>query len=366
MKISINREKLLGPLQIVSNVVEKRQALPILSNVLLQIGTDALTLTGTDMEVEVIVRVESTSKETGSSTLPARKLVDICRALPADANIELDVKDTRATLKSGRSRFALATLPAKDFPTLGDTPSTLTLRVDAKALRDLIADTQFAMAHQDIRYYLNGLLLEFSEGGLRAVATDGHRMALADMEWSTGLKEPVQVIVPRKGVGEIVRLLAEATGEVELHVGPAHLKVLTPERTITTKLIDGKFPDYQRVIPAKSDKIVTGDRETLRQGLARTSILSSEKFRGVRLVLKNDLLQALAHNPEHEEAEEELPVEYSGAELEIGFNVVYLLEVLAAIKTDKVQMELASPDRSCLVLPIGDQTRKYVIMPMRL
>jgi len=366
MKISINREKLLGPLQIVSNVVEKRQALPILSNVLLQVGTDALTFTGTDMEVEVVVRIDNTSRETGSSTLPAKKLVDICRALPADATIELDVKDTRASLKSGRSRFALATLPARDFPTLGDTPSTLTLRVDAKGLRDLIADTQFAMAHQDIRYYLNGLLMEFSESGLRAVATDGHRMALADMEWATGLKELVQVIVPRKGVAEIVRLLAEAHGEVEVQVGPAHLKVRTADRTITSKLIDGKFPDYQRVIPAKSDKIVVGDREALRQGLARTSILSSEKFRGVRLLLKKDLLQALAHNPEHEEAEEELPVEYSGPELEIGFNVVYLLEVLAAIKTEKVQMELASPDRSCLMLPIGDQTRKYVIMPMRL
>lgn len=366
MKIYINREKFLGPLQTVSNVVEKRQALPILSNVLLNLDGNELTLTGTDMEVEVVVRIESASKETGSSTLPARKLVDICRALPADAMIELDVKDTRASVKSGRSRFALATLPAKDFPTLGDTPSTLTLRVDAKELRELIADTQFAMAHQDIRYYLNGLLVEFSENGVRAVATDGHRMALADMEWSTGLKDSQQVIVPRKGVGEIVRLLAEAAGEVELQVGPAHLKVRSAERTITTKLIDGKFPDYQRVIPAQSDKIVTGNREMLRQGLARTSILSSEKFRGVRLVLKKDLLQALAHNPEHEEAEEELPVTYSGPELEIGFNVVYLLEVLAAIKTDTVQMELASPDRSCLVLPIGDQTRKYVIMPMRL
>lgn len=366
MKISINREKLLGPLQVVSNVVEKRQALPILSNVLLNVGADELTLTGTDMEVEVVVRIENTSKETGSSTLPARKLVDICRALPPEATIDLDVKETRANLKSGRSRFALATLPAKDFPTLGDTPSTLSLRVDAKGLRDVIADTQFAMAHQDIRYYLNGLLLEFSEAGLRAVATDGHRMALADLECSTGLEELRQVIVPRKGVAEIVRLLADGVDEVEMQVGPAHLKVRTAERTITTKLIDGKFPDYQRVIPAKSDKIVTGDREMLRQGLARTSILSSEKFRGVRLLFQKDMLQALAHNPDHEEAEEELPVEYSGAELEIGFNVVYLLEVLAAIKTEKVQMELASPDRSCLVLPIGDKTRKYVIMPMRL
>ena len=366
MKISISREKLLGPLQIVSNVVEKRQALPILSNVLVAVSEQEITLTGTDMEVEVVVRIENPSKDTGSSTLPARKLLDICRALPADATIELDVKDTRTTLKSGRSRFALATLPSKDFPTLGDTPATVTLKVDAKLLRDLIADTQFAMAHQDIRYYLNGLLLELSSSGVRAVATDGHRMALAEMEWSSGVTEPVQVIVPRKGVAEISRLLAEAGGEVELHVGQTHLKLQTPERTITTKLIDGKFPDYQRVIPAKSDKIVTGDRESLRQGLARTSILSSEKFRGVRLMLKKDMLQALAHNPEHEEAEEELPVEYSGPELEIGFNVVYLLEVLAAIKTEKVQLEFATADRSCLVLPIGDQTRKYVIMPMRL
>jgi DNA polymerase-3 subunit beta len=257
-------------------------------------------------------------------------------------------------------------LPAGDFPALGDTPSTFKVIVNGRAFRELISDTQFAMAHQDIRYYLNGLLLEFSDELIRAVATDGHRMALGDLRWQTGQREVTQVIVPRKGVVEIARLLAEPNDEVELQIGPSHLRLKTSERTLTTKLIDGRFPDYQRVIPPKSDKVITADRETLRQGLMRTSILSSEKFRGVRLVLKKDLIQALAHNPEHEEAEEEIAVDYSGPELEIGFNVVYLLEVLAIMKTEKVRLEMAGADRSCLLVPIGDDTRKYVVMPMRL
>jgi DNA polymerase III subunit beta len=366
MKILINREQLLGPLQTVGNVVEKRQALPILSNLLVTANGSDITLTGTDMEVEVVVRIENPSGQTGSSTLPARKLVDICRALPADANVEIDIKENRATVKSGRSRFALATLPAKDFPTLGDLPAQFSVKVGAETLRSLIADTQFAMAHQDIRYYLNGLLLEFARDSVRAVATDGHRMALAEAACSTGLEQTTQIIVPRKGVTEISRMLAEADGEVELQIGTSHLKVQTPQRTLTSKLVDGKFPDYQRVIPIKSDKIVLADRESLRQGLARTSILSSEKFRGVRLNLRNDTIQALAHNPEHEEAEEEIAVEYTGAELEIGFNVVYLLELLAIIRADKVRIELSSPDRSCLVMGIGEDSRKYVVMPMRL
>lgn len=366
MKLLINREQLLGPLTTVANVVEKRQALPILSNLLVTASGNDITLTGTDMEVEVVVRVENTSAQSGASTLPARKLVDICRALPADANVEIDVKENRATVKSGRSRFALATLPAKDFPTLGDLPVQFSVKVPAETLRGLISDTQFAMAHQDIRYYLNGLLLEFGRDTLRAVATDGHRMALAEAACTTGVEQTTQIIVPRKGVTEVSRMLAEVAGDVELQIGSSHLKVQTTERTLTSKLVDGKFPDYQRVIPLKSDKIVIADREGLRQGLARTSILSSEKFRGVRLNLRTDTVQALAHNPEHEEAEEEIAVEYSGAELEIGFNVVYLLEVLGIIRADKVRIELSSPDRSCLITGVGEDSRKYVVMPMRL
>ncbi|MGQ0658479.1 MAG: DNA polymerase III subunit beta [Chromatiales bacterium] len=367
MKISINREQLISPLQTVTSVVEKRQALPILSNILVVAEAQQLTLIGTDMEVEIIVKISTSSGNAGSTTLPARKFMDICRALPPDSQVQIETKENRATVKSGRSRFTLATLPAADFPAVGDTPASFRVTVQAKALRELIGDTQFAMAHQDIRYYLNGLLLEFSGPRIRAVATDGHRMALGDLEWETSVQEEVvQIIVPRKGVAELSRLLAEVEGDVDLHVGPNHLKVQTATRTLTSKLIDGKFPDYQRVIPMKSDKLVVGNREVLRQGLVRTSILSNEKFRGVRLVLRNDQIQALAHNPDQEEAEEEMAVEYAGPEMEIGFNVGYLLDVLSAVKTDKVQMELSTPDKSCLMQPLGDGSRKYVVMPMRL
>jgi len=366
MKISINRELLIGPLQTVASVVEKRQALPILSNVLITAEGNALTLTATDMEVEIIVRVNTSVDAAGTITLPARKLVDICRALPPEATINIEAKENRAIVRSGRSRFALSTLPAADFPSVGDAQVSFKVAVQAKALRDLISDTQFAMAHQDVRYYLNGLLLEFTPERVRAVATDGHRMALGELVWQTGVKEGVQIILPRKGVAEIIRLLAELDGEVDLQVGPSHLKAQTDSRVLTTKLIDGRFPEYGRVIPTKSDKVVVGDRETLRQGLARTSILSNEKFRGVRLALKHGQIHALAHNPDHEEAEEEIAVEYAGADLEIGFNVVYLLDVLSVIKTEKVQIELSTPDKSCLIQPVGDATRQYVVMPMRL
>jgi len=366
MKLSITRERLLDPLQTVTSVVEKRQALPILSNVLLVAGGECLTLTGTDMEVEIIVKVDAPAKNEGAVTLPARKLVDICRALPSDSQIELEGREGRATLKSGRSRFTLATLPAADFPAVGDIGTAVRVVVESKALRELVIDTQFAMAHQDIRYYLNGLLLEFDGERIRAVATDGHRMALGDLEWRTGVEETKQIIVPRKGVMELSRMLAEVDGEVELQVTPNHLRVETAARTLTSKLIDGKFPDYQRVIPLKSDKLVVGDREVMRQGLARTSILSNEKFRSVRLLLKSGQMQAFAHNPDHEEAEEEIVVSYTGPELEIGFNVVYLLDVLAAVKTEQVQVELSTPDKSALLQPVGNASRKYVVMPMRL
>lgn len=366
MKLSISREQLLAPLQTVTSVVEKRQALPILSNILLVAEGGVLTLTGTDMEVEIVVRIDTPAKDGGALTLPGRKVVDICRALPVDSQVEIESREGRATLRSGRSRFTLATLPAGDFPAVGEAGATFNVPVQSKALRELINDTQFAMAHQDIRYYLNGLLLEFSGARIRAVATDGHRMALGDLEWETGVEGTKQIIVPRKGVVELSRMLAETDGDVELQVGPSHLRVQTANRMLTSKLIDGKFPDYQRVIPLKSDKLVVGDREVMRQGLARTAILSNEKFRGVRLILKNGQMQALAHNPDHEEAEEEIVVSYTGPELEIGFNVVYLLDVLSAVKTEQVQMELSTPDKSCLVQPVGNAARKYVVMPMRL
>jgi len=366
MKITINREMLLGPLQTVTSVVERRQALPILSNLLIVAEAGKLTLTATDMEVEVVVQLENPVITPGSTTLPARKLIDICRSLPNDTEIQLEVKDSKATVKCGRSRFSLTTLPASEYPSLGDTQPVLSFSIPSETVKALLESTQFAMAHQDVRYYLNGLLMEISAQMVRAVATDGHRLALRDAECETGTAETLQIIVPRKGISELLRLLAETGGTVELQISSNHLRVTKEDRQLTTKLIDGKFPDYMRVLPLKGDKCVVADRESLRQGLARTSILSNEKFRGVRLGLKKQAIHALAHNPEHEEAEEEIEVAYDGAEMEIGFNVVYLLDVLGVIKTEKVMMEFSSPEKSCLIHPDGDTTSKYVVMPMRL
>ncbi len=366
MKVTINREVLLGPLQVVNSVIERRQALPILNNMLIVAEKDKITLMATDMEVEVVTHIKNHVQIQGSTTIPARKFIDICKALPADTEIHLEVKDNRAQLKSGRSRFTLSTLPASDYPTLGGIQPQLKFCLPASILKRLIGDTQFAMAHQDVRYYLNGMLVELGEQRIRMVATDGHRLALSDAEISTGVKENTQIIIPRKGVMELWHMLPEHDVEVEVQISQNHFRAAMQQQEITTKLVDGKFPDYTRVIPAKGDKVVKTERDALRQGLARTSILSNEKFRGVRLTLKKGMIQALAHNPDQEEAEEDIEVEYEGQEMEIGFNVVYLLDALDAIRSEKVQLEFSSPDKSCLIHAIGGDMSKYVIMPMRL
>lgn len=366
MKVTINRELLLGPLQVTNSVIERRQALPILNNLLMVANNDSVTLTATDMEVEVISQIKNPVQSSGSTTLPARKLIDICKALPAESEIHLEVKETRVQVRCGRSRFTLSVLPAVDFPTLGDLQPILKLKLPAVTVKSLIGDTQFAMAHQDVRYYLNGMLIEFSEQRIRTVATDGHRLALSEAACATGVKETMQIIVPRKGIIELWHMLIDHEMEVELHVSQNHLRAIIGQQEITTKLVDGKFPDYVRVLPAKGDKVVIADREALRQGLARTSILSNEKFRGVRLVLKKKTIQALAHNPDQEEAEEDIEVEYDGQEMEIGFNVVYLLDALSVIKSERVHLEFSSPEKSCLIHAAGEVSSKYVVMPMRL
>lgn len=366
MKISVSREELLPALQAVNNVVERRQTLPVLANVLVQADADGVTLTATDMEVEIIVRLPVEVSREGAVTIPARKLLDICRSLPADARIVVDAAESKARVQSGRSRFVLATLPATEFPSIGTFQAALEAELDAGILAELINSTQFAMAHQDVRYYLNGLLLEFGEQQIRAVATDGHRLALCDREVEVSASPLRQVIVPRKGVLEILRLLGHTQGKVALSVGSNHLKVAIPAQSVSTKLVDGRFPDYERVIPRGGDKIVQAVREDARAALGRTSILSNEKFRGVRLQLASGTLKATAHNPEQEEAEEDIEVEYVGDELEIGFNVSYLLDALGVIQADRVRMELSDSNSSCLLQAVDDERARYVIMPMRL
>lgn len=365
MKFNIDRDVLLPVLQTVSGVVDRRQTLPILSNLLFNLEQDSLSVTATDMEVELIVKIDIPLGLTGELTVPARKLLDICRALPQESKLEFEVKNDRVLIKSGRSRFTLATLPAPEYPVIDITENIAVFNIKQKVLDQLLSNTQFAMAQQDVRYYLNGLLLEISSDKLRAVATDGHRLALDETDIQTTVNEPIQIIVPRKGITELTRLLQDES-EIEIQVSSNHIRIKNAGSCFTSKLIDGRFPDYKRVIPELSETPVFADREELKSSLTRASILSNEKYRGVRIILSSNSLRALAHNPEQEEAEEELEVQYEGPELEIGFNVSYLLDTLSIIKSEKVKLSVLDANSSCLVLPEDESNCQYVVMPMRL
>lgn len=366
MKFKITREALLKPLQVVSGVVEKRQTLPILSNVLINIDADRLTLTGTDLEVELTASTPVVGAEGGEITLPARKFMDICKSLPEDAELNVTIDEQRALIRSGKSRFNLATLSAHDFPSTEKVTGAREYTVSQSTLKHLIDQTQFCMANQDVRYYLNGLLLELRPNALRAVATDGHRLALCDMACEIIPGDINQIIIPRKGVVELSRLLSDSDAQCAIQLNSNHIRIDLGDTVFLSKLIDGRFPDYDRVIPKGGDKIVVANRETLRQGLLRASILSNEKYRGIRMNFSGGLLRATVNNPDQEEAEEEIDVNYTGDELEIGFNVSYLVDALNAIKQEEVQLTLIDPNSSCLISGIGDESSRYVVMPMRL
>jgi len=366
MRFELERQALLKPLQSVIGVVERRQTLPVLSNVLLDVGSDHLNVTATDLEVELRAGVAVDNAEAGQITLPARKLVDIVRNLPEGAAVEVSVQGDRAVVKAAHSRFTLATLPAGDFPTVEEIGEVKGLELGQSALRRLIDKTHFSMALQDVRYYLNGLLLELEPSALRAVATDGHRLALSEMSDGVSVDAPKQVIVPRKGVQELLRLLEQSDDRVHVDLGENHIRVSLPEIRFTSKLIDGRFPDYGRVIPQDAGNVVKVERDVLRQALVRASILSNEKYRGVRFVVSADRLVIQSNNPEQEEAEEEVAAAYQGPELEIGFNASYMLDALAAIEEQTVEIALIDANSSALISGEGNDRDKYVVMPMRL
>jgi DNA polymerase-3 subunit beta len=366
MKFRIPREELLPALQTVNGVVERRQTLPILSNLLMKIDKSGIKLTATDMEVELIALIEGEFDGKGEITLPARKLLDICRTLPDESEMNLNITGDKVLITTGKSRFTLATLPAQEFPAVEATEYQAEFTVNQGKFKDLLDKTGFAMAQQDVRYYLNGLLLEISGNNLRAVATDGHRLAMCETEVELTGDAEHQIIVPRKAVTELIRLLKEGKQSIKVQISNNHIHIELDNLHFTSKLIDGKFPDYGRVIPANGDHPIVTDKETLRQSLTRASILSNEKYRGVRIILENNRLRALAHNPEQEEAEEEIDIQYEGDDLEIGFNVSYLLDALNIIRTDEVEITISDPNSSCLILPVGTDDCKYVVMPMRL
>jgi len=367
MKFTATREQIIGPLQAVIGVVERKQTMPVLANVLLSAKGSRLSVTGTDLEVELVASGEVNVGQPGEITVPGRKLLEIAKALPDKSSVTITLDGERVKVAAGRSRFTLSTLAASEFPVVESVSAQQTLTLPQAELGRLIAKTHFSMAQQDVRYYLNGTLLETDGKMLRTVATDGHRLAIAEAALATGGKsvQAQQVIVPRKGILELQRILG-AEGDVEITIGTNHIRLQIGDIRFTSKLIDGKFPDYGRVIPASPGKTVVIDRDALRAALQRTAILSNEKYRGVRVALAKDSLKLQAHNPEQEEAQDEVEIDYRGDEMEIGFNVTYLLDALTAVDTETVEIGLTDANSSCLIRSPGTTQSRYVVMPMRL
>ncbi len=367
MRFTVSREALLKPLQLVAGVVERRQTLPVLANVLMVLEDGQLSLTGTDLEVEIVGRIPIDSESTeGEITVPAKKFLDICKALPDGSIIEFSQDDQKVIVKSGRSRFSLSTLPANDFPAVEEGARDLSFSCPQKDIKELIEKTGFAMAQQDVRYYLNGMLWEIRPQQMRVVTTDGHRLAMCTKDINVDISDVRQSILPRKGVIELSRLLKDNDDIVEIIIGVNHIRAVTDDYTFTSKLVDGKFPDYERVLPKGGDKIVIGNRAELKNAFARTSILSNEKYRGVRLLLETGKLTVVANNPEQEEAEDQVAVDYNGEALEVGFNVSYLQDVANVISSENLKLTLSDSNSSALIEDPEGSDAVYVVMPMRL
>ncbi|EXI69550.1 MAG: DNA polymerase III subunit beta [Candidatus Accumulibacter adjunctus] len=374
--IKTRRDVLLAPLQAVSGIVERRHTLPILSNVLLEKRGEVLTLLATDIEIQITTSTADVGGEgDGAVTVGARKLQEILRSLPETAEVSVLLEDRRLQVKAGRSRFNLQTLPAEDFPSmsLSQQEEARSLELTQKEFRQLLAQTHYAMATQDVRYYLNGLLLLLADGQLRAVATDGHRLAYASMSLaeeaggnSEGSDVRQELILPRKTVVELNRLLADTDEPLAIDILTNQIRFRFGQISLVSKLIDGRFPDYQRVIPLTLKDVIRVQRSVLLQSMARAAILTNEKFRGVRLVLGDGSLKIIAANAEQEEAQEEIEVEYSGEPLDVGFNVSYLLDVLNNSAGEMIDWGFNDASSSALLTIPGNEHFKYVVMPMRI
>lgn len=368
MKLRLSRQQLLRPLQIVAGVVDKRHTMPILSHILVSVQNERMFLTATDLEIELIAETEIMEcQQPQEFTFPAKKVFDICRSLGENAEIELNLDGNKLTLKSGRSRFSLSTFTTEEFPRLSSIKPQYEFELPSSELRILLDRSAFAMAQQDVRYYLNGLLFDIAEKHFQVVATDGHRLALSKAAESLQIPQATHIIVPRKGVAELLRLLGpEQDSGVKVGISINHLRVITPEFTFTTKLIDGKFPDYNKVIPKNHPHHAIIEKNLLKQTLQRVSVLSNEKYHSIRMYIQNGLMRLVANNPEQEEAEDEIEIHYNGPSVEIGFNVSYLLDVLNVLPEGSLKMAFANESTSVLLQHTDDTSSIYVIMPMRL
>jgi DNA polymerase-3 subunit beta len=370
---NIPRKELLNPLKTAVSVVEQRQTLPILANVLVQVKDNALRLMATDAEVEIICTIpleaNLSGDNEGETTLPARKFFDIVRSVNDNSTIQITVdEEDKAVIKAGKSRFTLSCLPAEDFPSSPQIEETCTFNLSQRTFKELIEQTSYAMGQNDVRYYLNGICLDLRQDGkLVVVATDGHRLSMAEEEFELPNNEPMQVIIPNKAIKELMQMLEGGDSELTILIDNNHIKfIISDSITLTSKLIDGKYPDYQNVIPTAANKVVIVDVATLKAAFNQSAILSSDKVKGVRLSIGNHLMKVSSRNSDQEEAEIDCEVDYDGEELEIGFNVKYLLDALSIITTQEVELHFTNNDSSCMILPREIDSVKGVIMPMRL
>ncbi len=366
MQIQINREVLLKPLTSVTGIVERRHTLPILSNLLLEAKNNQIQLTATDLEMQISMTIDSAFKGELSTTLSAKKFLDICRALPESANIDMVSQDSRLTVKAGKSRFNIQTLPAADYPVMTKaSDQTTVIKISQIVFKKLLKQVEFEMAQQDIRYYLNGLLLEVIENNLNIIGTDGHRLSFTSAKLNQSY-DKTDVIVPRKTVIKLIKLLNDSDEEVTIEIGAGQINFTFNEIRLISKIIDGKFPDYNRVIPTGHQNSFTVNRMSVLTAMLRASILSNEKYRGIRMVLTNNNLKLISTNTEQEEAEEELEIDYTKDPLDIGFNVTYLIDVLNNVNDENIHFSFADANSSCLITVPNDAEYKYVVMPMRI
>jgi DNA polymerase III subunit beta len=366
MQFKINRDILLKPLTSVTGIVERRHTLPILSNLLLEAKDNKIQLTATDLEMQISLTLENAFQGELSTTLSAKKLLDICRSLPESSEIDMTSKDSRVILKAGKSRFNLQTLPASDYPVMTKANGEqLKITLSQLVLKKLLKQVEFAMAQQDIRYYLNGLLLEVNGNQLNIVGTDGHRLSFTASTLSQSY-DKTEVILPRKTIIELIKLLSDSDDEIEIEIAAGQANFTFGDIKLISKVIDGKFPDYNRVIPQGHTNTFTVNRVTVLTAMQRASILSNEKYRGIRMVLTNNNLKLISTNTEQEEAEEELEIDYAKDPLDIGFNVTYLIDVLNNVSDEEINFSFADANSSCLITTATDENYKYVVMPMRI
>jgi DNA polymerase-3 subunit beta len=366
MIFNIQRETLLHPLSEINGVVEKKQTLAILGNFYIKAYSGILSITASDSEVEMVATCQCEVIEEGEVTVPARKFFDICRALPDGAVINFSEDDNKALLQAGKSKFSLATLPAQEYPLIENIESYDSLLLSCVVFKKLLSQTAFCMAVQDVRYFLNGLLFEIDDNKVRCVAADGHRLSLSEAEFSNNNNINKQILIPRKGVLELQKLIRDKDLDIEINIGKNHVNFICDATSLTSKLIDGNFPDYQTVIPLNMEKTFTTNKNLLKAALQRVAILSNEQYKGVKLNITDDRLKIVGHNPEQEQAEEVIEITSDIQEIKTGFNVTYLIDAINAINGENIMFNFKDALSSCLIKHPEDNSCRLVVMPIRI